>query len=51
MKIYNADDWEDAFDVCRERDCPLVVSVPGKKYLYTIFPSGSYREMEERNTR
>lgn len=35
------DDWEAAYDACREADAPLIVHVAGETV--KIFPSGGYK--------
>lgn len=37
------DDFSDAFDYCRERDCPVVVLVAGEKW--KLYPSGHAERM------
>ena len=39
--------WEDAYDTCRERDCPLDVSVIDEDCMIyaRIYPSGAYKTL------
>ena len=43
--VRRCDTWETAFDLCRERNAPLTVSVPAAegREVAVVFPSGSYR--------
>ncbi len=39
------DDWEAAYDACREANAPLIVRVGGEAA--KIFPSGGFKSMAE----
>ncbi len=38
--------WGEAFDVCRDRNAPMVVTVDGERL--KIYPSGSYKRLANR---
>ena len=39
-KAKHFDSWSEAYDVCRERGCPMIVEVDGE--VNKIYPSGSF---------
>lgn len=54
MKQQTFDTMSEAFDFCREVDRPIVLKIfpPTHNFkLIEIFPSGSFREMRQSNTR
>jgi hypothetical protein len=46
MNAEKFDDWSEAYDVCRERNHPIVAQVGGE--ICKIFPSGSAQQIAPR---
>ena len=41
QKAKRFDSWQEAYDTCREGNCPMIAEVNGERL--KIFPSGTYQ--------
>ena len=44
MTVKQFNTWEEAFDYCRERNCPVIIKVDGETA--KIFPSGAAKTLD-----